>query len=243
MMHYIHINKGGKNILILKISYIITEDFISRNLCVMPNYLFLQFIEDPSPTINAAMCLQSRGSEKTETESGDYVITTRLLVPSSQVGCLIGKGGAIVSGMRSATRASIRILSKENLPKVAYEDEEMVQIIGSLDVASNAFSQVLLRLRANIFEREGAASTFLPALPYIPMSLDISDGPKFGNKDGQLHNHLYSSYMGGYSPSDLSASDNKGTYSGGDIYRNHGGRNSGRGLSSVNQVSHRKHGY
>ncbi|KAK8567297.1 hypothetical protein V6N13_105272 [Hibiscus sabdariffa] len=113
-----------------------------------------EFIEDPSPTISAALRLQSRCSEKTERESGDSVITTRLLVPSSQVGCLIGKGGAIISGMRNATRASIRILSKENLPKVAYEDEEMVQITGSLDVASNAFSEVLLRLRANIFERE-----------------------------------------------------------------------------------------
>ncbi|MBA0843308.1 hypothetical protein Goarm_000510, partial [Gossypium armourianum] len=204
-----------------------------------------EFIEDPSPTINAALRLQSRCSEKTERESGDSVITTRLLVPSSQVGCLIGKGGAIISGMRNATRASIRILSKENLPKVAYEDEEMVQvnnmlfgvhtrchgqtfdrilieflssnavqITGGLDVASNAFSQVLLRLRANIFEREGAAATLLPVLPYIPMSLDISDGPKYGNKDGQPRNRGYSSYSGGYSPSDLTASDSKGNYSG-----------------------------
>lgn len=97
-------------------------------ICHDSLFISLQFIEDPSPTINAALRLQSRCSEKTERESGDSVITTRLLVPSSQVGCLIGKGGAIISGMRSATRASIRILSKENLPKVAYEDEEMVQV-------------------------------------------------------------------------------------------------------------------
>ena len=91
-------------------------------------FIYLQFFEEPSPTINAALRLQSRCSEKTERESGDSVITTRLLVPSSQVGCLIGKGGAIISEMRNATRAGIRILSKENLPKVAYEDEEMVQV-------------------------------------------------------------------------------------------------------------------
>ncbi|GMJ04683.1 hypothetical protein like AT1G14170 [Hibiscus trionum] len=163
-----------------------------------------EFIEDPSPTINAALRLQSRCSEKTERESGDSVITTRFLVPSSQVGCLIGKGGAIISGMRNATRASIRILSKENLPKVAYEDEEMVQITGSLDVASNAFSQVLLRLRANIFEREGAALAFLPVLPYISMPVD-----KYGNRDGQPHNRGYSSYMVGYSPTDLSVNDRR----------------------------------
>lgn len=89
----------------------------------------IQFFEDPSPTIDAAMRLQPRCSEKSERESGDSVVTTRLLVPSSCIGCLIGKGGAIISEMRSVTRANIRILSKENLPKVASEDDEMVQVI------------------------------------------------------------------------------------------------------------------
>ncbi|XVE53207.1 hypothetical protein DITRI_Ditri02bG0185500 [Diplodiscus trichospermus] len=199
-----------------------------------------EFFEDPSPTINAAFLLQSRSSEKTERESGDSVISTRLLVPSSQVGCLTGKGGAIISEMRNATRASIRILSKENLPKVACEDEEMVQTTGGFDVASNALSQVLMRLKANIFEREGAVAGFLSVLPYIPMSLDMSDGSKHGNKDGRPRNRGYSSYSGGYSSGDLSASDSYGTYrgslSGGDIYGSHGGCNSGEGLSNQNQV-------
>ena len=89
-----------------------------------------------------------------------------------------------------------------------------VQITGGLDVASNALSQVMVRLRANIFEREGAAAAFLPVLPYIPMSLDMSDGSKYGNKDGQPRNRGYSSYTGGYSSGDLSASNSYGTYSG-----------------------------
>lgn len=97
---------------------------------------------------------------------------------------------------------------------IEFLSSNAVQITGGLDVASNAFSQVLLRLRANIFEREGAAATFLPVLPYIPMSLDISDGPKYGNRDGQPRNRGYSSYSGGYSPSDLTASDSKGNFSG-----------------------------
>lgn len=40
----------------------------------------------------------------------------------------MGKGGAIISEMRNVTRASIRILSEANLPKVAAEDDEMVQV-------------------------------------------------------------------------------------------------------------------
>ncbi|OMO82500.1 hypothetical protein COLO4_22942 [Corchorus olitorius] len=163
-----------------------------------------EFFEDPSPTINAALRLQSRCSEKSERESGDSVITTRLLVPSSQ-------------------------------------------ITGALDVASNALSQVLSRLRANLFERDGAPATFLPVLPYIPMSLDMSDGSKYGSKDGQPRNRGYSTYSAGYGSGDLSASNSYGAYSaslgGGDMYGSHGGRSSGRGLSSQNPVSHRKHGY
>ena len=88
----------------------------------------MQTFEDASPTIDATMRLQPRCSEKTDKESDDPVVTTRLLVPSSRIGCLIGKGGAIINEMRSATRASIRILSEENLPKVASEDDEMVQV-------------------------------------------------------------------------------------------------------------------
>ncbi|RZS22601.1 hypothetical protein BHM03_00055402 [Ensete ventricosum] len=95
-----------------------------------------EFFEDPiSPAIDAAVRLQSRCSEKSEKESGEPSYTTRLLVPTSRIGCLIGKGGAIISEMRRSTRANIRILSKENLPKVAAEDDEMVQVITSPSIS------------------------------------------------------------------------------------------------------------
>ncbi|RVW80959.1 KH domain-containing protein [Vitis vinifera] len=102
----------------------------------------------------AAVRLQPRCSEKVERDSGIVSFTTRLLVPTSRIGCLIGKGGAIITEMRKLTKANIRILSKENLPKVASEDDEMVQIAGDLDVAKDALIQVTTRLRANLFDRE-----------------------------------------------------------------------------------------
>lgn len=102
----------------------VTLDFSHFFFCTF------QFFEDPiSPAIDAAVRLQSRCSEKSEKESGEPSYTTRLLVPTSRIGCLIGKGGTIISEMRRSTRANIRILSKENLPKVAAEDDEMVQVI------------------------------------------------------------------------------------------------------------------
>lgn len=114
-----------------------------------------EVFEEPSPTIDAVLRLQPRCSEKTEKDSGDAIFTTRMLVPSSRIGCLIGKGGAIISEMRGLTRASIRILREDDLPKVASQDEEMVQITGDINVVSNAMLQVTTRLRSNVFEMEG----------------------------------------------------------------------------------------
>ncbi|XP_058083195.1 RNA-binding KH domain-containing protein RCF3-like isoform X2 [Magnolia sinica] len=198
-----------------------------------------EFFEDPiSPTIDAAVRLQPRCSEKTERESGEPSYTTRLLVPTSRIGCLIGKGGSIISEMRRLTRANIRIFSKDNLPKVASEDDEMVQISGDIDVARNALVQVTTRLKANFFEREGALSTFPPVLPYLPMSGDVSDGSKYGGRDDKAHGRGYSSYSGGYGgSSDVPPSDSYGSYGGsqrggGSGYGAYGGYSSGRSGSS-----------
>ncbi|KAL6009097.1 hypothetical protein ACLOJK_022324 [Asimina triloba] len=201
-----------------------------------------EFFEDPiSPTIDAAVRLQPRCSEKTERESGEPSYTTRLLVPTSRIGCLIGKGGSIISEMRRLTRANIRIFSKDNLPKVAAEDDEMVQISGDIDVARNALVQVTTRLKANFFEREGALSAFPPVLPYLPVG-DVSDGSKYGGRDDKTHGRSYS-FAGGYSGSnDMPSSDSYGSYVGsqrsGNVYGVYGGLSSGRSGSSGLLVWH-----
>jgi poly(rC)-binding protein 2/3/4 len=137
-----------------------------------------EFFEDSfSPTIEAAVRLQPRCSEKVERDSGILSFTSRLLVSSSRIGCLIGKGGTIITEMRRLTKANIRILSKEDLPKIASEDDEMVQISGELDIAKDALVQVLTRLRANLFDKERSVSSYLPpVLPYLPASREGPDG-------------------------------------------------------------------
>lgn len=52
----------------------------------------------------------------------------RLLVSSNQIGCLLGKGGSIISEMRKVTGAYIRIMGKDQIPKFASEGEEVVQV-------------------------------------------------------------------------------------------------------------------
>ncbi|KAL2329946.1 hypothetical protein Fmac_017527 [Flemingia macrophylla] len=173
-----------------------------------------EFFEDSfSPTIEAAVRLQPRCSEKVERDSGIVSFTTRLLVPTSRIGCLIGKGGTIVTEMRRLTKANIRILSKENLPKIASDDDEMVQISGDLDVAKDALVQALTRLRANTFDKERAVSGFLPVLPYLPPSVDGSDGLNYDSRDGKRHGRGGHPYSGGYGgSSELASGDGYGSY-------------------------------
>ncbi|CAI0402147.1 unnamed protein product [Linum tenue] len=200
-----------------------------------------EVLDDQSPTINAALKLQPRCSERTERDSGDSVLTTRLLVPRSQVGCLMGKGGSIISEMRSVTRASIRILSEDNLPKIATEEDEMVQVItGNHDVASNALLQVMLRLKANVFGRDAALSSFPPALPYVPMPVDMSDGLKHGGRDTRVRGG-YPSSSGTYGD-DYPNSFGDGETGGYGAYGSlSSGRSSSAGLAGQSPMSQRKH--
>lgn len=202
-----------------------------------------------SPAIDAALRLQPRCSEKVERDSGLVSFTTRLLVPSSRIGCLIGKGGAIISEMRKVTKANIRIVSKDNVPKVATAEDEMVQISGDLDLAKGALIQVTSRLRANFFEKESALSSFLPVIPYVPMSIDDSENSKYESRDAKTRGHGYSSYSSGYGgSSDLPPLDAYGAYGGppggsgggSSPYRAYGsyssGRSGGSGASGRNHV-------
>ena len=61
-------------------------------------------------------------------DSKDKTMMVRLLVSSNQIGCLLGKGGAIIAEMRKSSGAHIRILGKDQVPKCALEGEEVVQV-------------------------------------------------------------------------------------------------------------------
>eukprot|EP00253_Pinus_taeda_P020561 PITA_20561 len=106
-----------------------------------------------SPTLEAVLQLQGKTSGSTSDNDNDEGgICTRLLVPSKHIGCPLGKGGNIISDMRKHTGANIRIFRKEDRPKCASENEELVQVSGHPSVARNALIQITKRLRANIFK-------------------------------------------------------------------------------------------
>lgn len=88
--------------------------------------ILFQALRNPrSQTIEAILQLQNKASEL----SDKGTITTRLLVPSSKVGCILGQGGQVINEMRRRTQADIRVYSKDDRPKCAAEDEELVQVM------------------------------------------------------------------------------------------------------------------
>lgn len=154
---------------------------------------------------------------------------------SSRIGCLIGKGGSIISEMRNMTKANIRILSKDDLPKVAADDDELVQISGDLDVTETALIYITSRLRANLFEKEG--QVILPALPYAPLSPEVDRMPYEG-RESRRHERDLPYSGGGYGASDLPPPEPYGRYGelqsggGGHSYGVYGGYSSGRSGTS-----------
>lgn len=56
-----------------------------------------------------------------------FPVNARLVVASNQVGCLLGKGGTIISEMRKVTGTGIRIIG-DQVPKCVSENDKVVQV-------------------------------------------------------------------------------------------------------------------
>ncbi|KAK1269813.1 KH domain-containing protein [Acorus gramineus] len=81
----------------------------------------------------------------------------RLLVSSNQIGCILGKGGAIITEMRKFTGAHIRVLGKDQIPQGSSENEEVVFISGEFEAVQEALFQISTRLRHHLFRDKPSA--------------------------------------------------------------------------------------
>ncbi|PIA52256.1 hypothetical protein AQUCO_01000252v1 [Aquilegia coerulea] len=109
-------------------------------------------------------------------------VSVRLLVATKEVGCLMGKGGAIIQEMRKLTGTGIRIIGGDKVPKCASENDQVVQIIGDFRSVQDAVFHVTGRLRENIFPNKtlngpGPGSSTYPELsPYGRLREPTSPG-------------------------------------------------------------------
>lgn len=67
-------------------------------------------------------------SDEGDEDSKLSSVFVRLLVLSSQVGCLFGKGGSVIKQMAAESGAQIRILPRDKLPSCASPSDELVQV-------------------------------------------------------------------------------------------------------------------
>ncbi|CAI9259668.1 unnamed protein product [Lactuca saligna] len=61
-----------------------------------------------------------------EVEMNEETSVVRLLVVSTQVGCLLRKSGGVIKQMASERRAQIRILQRDKLPACASSSDELL---------------------------------------------------------------------------------------------------------------------
>ncbi|XP_010245604.1 PREDICTED: KH domain-containing protein HEN4-like [Nelumbo nucifera] len=118
-----------------------------------------------SPVQDAVLRVQTRIVRAIPVPDGkEKPVIARLLVSSSQIGCLLGMGGSIIAEMRKLSGAQIRILGKDQIPKCAGENEEVVQITGDFEAVQEALLQITSRLQHHHF-RDAFSSINHPAHP------------------------------------------------------------------------------
>lgn len=59
---------------------------------------------------------------------GEGALVCRLLAPSSQVGCVLGRGGRIVERIRHDSGARVRVLQYDQIPPCAFPGDELIQV-------------------------------------------------------------------------------------------------------------------
>ncbi|PIA48905.1 hypothetical protein AQUCO_01300061v1 [Aquilegia coerulea] len=96
----------------------------------------------------------------------DNIITTRLLVPSSEIEYLKRQDGSL-SEMNKLTGANIQILPSEEFPLGVVGADELVQIVGEIRTARVALVELTSRLRDYLF-REVSFSKDFPQVSDTP---------------------------------------------------------------------------
>ncbi|KAL6637473.1 hypothetical protein ACP70R_025045 [Stipagrostis hirtigluma subsp. patula] len=109
------------------------------------------------PAIDGLLRVHKRIAEGSDGESGQPQRTagnigpTRLLVPASQAGSLIGKQGATIKSIQDSSKSVIRIV--ENVPPVALSDDRVVEIQGEPLGVHKAVELIASHLRKFLVDR------------------------------------------------------------------------------------------
>ncbi|KAL8166433.1 hypothetical protein V2J09_007932 [Rumex salicifolius] len=80
-------------------------------------------------------------------------VSTKLLVPATQAGSLIGKQGATVKTIQEASSCIVRVLGAEDLPVFALQDDRVVEVLGEPTAVHKAIELIASQLRKFLVDR------------------------------------------------------------------------------------------
>ncbi|CAL0319526.1 unnamed protein product [Lupinus luteus] len=104
----------------------------------------------------------------------ENIITTRLVIPSSDIECLDGKYSSL-SEIKRLTGANIQILPREQRPLYVAKTDELVQIVGEIKAAREAVLEVTSRLRSYLYRDFIQRDTVSPSAPLSSMEASSSN--------------------------------------------------------------------
>lgn len=87
----------------------------------------MQRLYEHSPVIEACLKLLIKINDGGDKDDEGF-LTSRILVPTRQIGCLLGKRGSVITEMRKKTTASLKVLQKAEMPKCGQDSDELVQV-------------------------------------------------------------------------------------------------------------------
>lgn len=111
----------------------------------------------------------------------DNIVTTRLLVPSSDIGCLEGRDGSLLD-MKRLTGANVQIVPREELPMFISGADELVQIIGDIKAARDALVELTSRIRSYLYKEPFQKDVSPPvSVPSNMVSLGLEESSSNNN--------------------------------------------------------------
>lgn len=157
-----------------------------------------------SPAMDGLLRIHKRLTDGSDGESGQpqrsasNIGPTRLLVPASQAGSLIGKQGSTIKSIQDSSKCVVRIV--ENVPPVALNDDRVVEIQGeplgvhkAVELIASHLRKFLVdhsvlplfeqQMKMNSVQREQpmpAPQHWAPPQPWAPPPNLPSGGPGYG---------------------------------------------------------------
>ena len=94
-------------------------------------------------------------------------VSTKILVPASQAGSLIGKQGGTVKSIQEASNCIVRVLGAEDLPVFALQDDRVVEVLGDPTGVHKAIELIASHLKKFLVDRS--------VIPIFEMNMQMAN--------------------------------------------------------------------